>query len=75
MCLYTKIHILGYKFSLSHSPSYFTCALLSFSRGWSFEMDLKQKYLLCFIMSIFQGEIGLYFYWTECIQLQQLLLF
>lgn len=38
-------------------------------------MDLKQKYMLSFIMSIFQGENGLYFYWTECIQLQQLLLF
>lgn len=40
-----------------------------------FEMDLKQKYMLSFIMSIFQEENGLYFYWTECIQLQQLLLF
>lgn len=75
MCLHTQIQILGYKFSLSHSPSYFTCSVLSFSRGWNFEMDLKQRYMLCFIMSIFQGENGLYFYWTECIQLQQLLLF
>lgn len=75
MCLHTQIHILGYKFSLSHSPFYFICSMLSFSRGWKFEMDLKQKYMLCFIMSIFQGENGLYFYLTECIQLQQLLLF
>lgn len=44
---------------LTHSPSYLTFFMLSSSRGWKLEMDLKQKYMLSFIMSIFQGENGL----------------
>lgn len=68
-------HIQGCKCSLPRSPSYLTLARLSSSRGWKFEMDLRQKYMLWFIMSIFQGKSGLCFYWTECIQLQQHLFF
>jgi len=46
--------------------------MLCSSSGWKFEMDLRQKYMLSFLMSVFQEGNGLYFYWTECIQLQQL---
>lgn len=68
-------HIQGCKCSLPRSPSCLTLARLSSSRGWKFETDLRQKYMLWFIMSIFQGKSGLCFYWTECIQLQQHLFF